>query len=333
MADNIASQLNRMKKTAVLKRVADLDERFTLLGWQGIVAEVPENWNLAAVSGDRASGYFRADSPDRPRFEVKWWKPSQAVHLQKVLERYIKEMRKKSRRHRKNVEAQIGIRLVSRRRMKKPEMLGFAWRGEECGCGLIWRCGECDRVVMAQVIGTPEENLTNLADRIIGSVQDHSPDGWDLWCAYGFLFRVPNDFALDSFHLVTGKLEFKFIRGDEFISVCRWAMADVLLKGGNLTSWLNTSYLSRLKNMGVEISTARVKSHAGALLVGKPRSLRAKMQERIGAALRRRSVARIVGHVWHCEKSNKIFAAECRVRLGNDDLLPAVTDSINCHEE
>jgi len=317
----MSTNSTKPRDDATGRSAPDSRDPFTRLGWQGIVAQVPESWNLAVVSGDRASGYFRADAPERPRFEVKWWKPTQSVSLNQVLERYVRELQKKSKRSQPRIEAQVGVRLVSRRKMRKPEMLGFTWMGEQTAWGLIWRCDECDRVVMAQVLGASDENIKSLAERVISSMEDHSSDGWDPWGAYGFLYEIPDDFALDTFRLVTGKLEFRFTRGrlkEEFISVCRWGMADVLLKEVALEAWLASSFPERYKDLRMDFTTAPVKGHSGAALLGQPRSVRKRIQERAQSVVRRRSPARFIANAWHCAESNKIFSAECNVRPDDD---------------
>ena len=62
---------------------------WTVFGWQGITARLPEDWHLAALGGDRKAGYLRLDDSERPRLEIKWSDAS--VDIDKALDKYLQK--------------------------------------------------------------------------------------------------------------------------------------------------------------------------------------------------------------------------------------------------
>lgn len=277
-----------------------------------------------------------------PRLEVKWWTPARSVDLKQILDNYLKELQKKSKKNRAPVEFRTDVRLVSRRQLRKAELIGFTWSGHQAAWGVGWRCEDCGRVVVAQVLGAPDENVRPLAEKVVSSMTDHSPDGWDVWGVYGFIFEIPDDFALEKQRLLTGHLEFRFTRGktktfgpagEEFITASRWAMANVLLKEEGMDHWLDSTFPSRHKGIAIERKQSPVKEHEGAILAGKTIAIPQKMKANMIRLVKRKSPPKLSANVWHCTTSNKLFAVECNVTPGDEYLLEDVTDSVVCHEE
>jgi hypothetical protein len=162
----------------------------TLIGWQGISARLPADWMLAAVGGDRRSGYLRVDYEGMARLQVKW--ASRHIDLEKKRAEYLKRLEGKRGRgeeakRRKGggggVEVTTDLHLISRRAKPKKDILAYGWRPAEtaesrnsiveskvqsrlstldsrlsvsCGLGVLWNCEVCGRAVIAQ-LGWPVE--------------------------------------------------------------------------------------------------------------------------------------------------------------------------------
>ena len=54
--------------------------------------DVPADWSLAVVDGDRTNGYVRLDDEDIVRLELKWEKPKGRVVLSQIVDRYLQEL-------------------------------------------------------------------------------------------------------------------------------------------------------------------------------------------------------------------------------------------------
>src|SRR4028118_743807 len=71
-----------------------------LIGWQGLSATTPVEWNLAQYAGNRVRGHLRVDDPDGPRLELLWEQPTKAVDL----ERSVDDFRNRLGRQPKNTQ-------------------------------------------------------------------------------------------------------------------------------------------------------------------------------------------------------------------------------------
>lgn len=205
---------------------------WTTIGWQKITLQVPADWNLAGIGGDARSGYLRIDGPDRPRVEIKWWDKTheKTVNVAQTVETYLKDLQKKARKQRIDLTVEREVKLLSKRHKGKSSLQGFAWRGDVQAYGVIWYCPHCSRVTMAQVSGELGENLRPLAVEILGSLEDHSREGWDVWSAFGLFCHIPSDFELQGQQLVTGLTQLHFAKRQSLIRVSRYGLADVVLK-------------------------------------------------------------------------------------------------------
>src|SRR5947209_19533109 len=76
----------------------------TVVGWRGISLEVPEEWSLTSVSGEGPNGYLRVESPGSLFLQVKWWEKRGLVSVPDALDNYIGDLKKKSKKLRRELE-------------------------------------------------------------------------------------------------------------------------------------------------------------------------------------------------------------------------------------
>ncbi|MCS6861596.1 MAG: hypothetical protein NZT92_14905, partial [Abditibacteriales bacterium] len=236
-------------------RPSSVTTETALIGWQGLTLTVPSDWNISVIGGDRQAGYLRIDSVTMPRVEIKWQQAGKAgVNLERTLEKFLKGFTKEMSKRKKPIEIRRPVKVVSKRQKRKTDILGFAWQSDHQGCGVLWHCPDCDRIVIAQVLGTLEEDVQQLASKVLSSLEDHGQQEWDTWSVYGLAFQMPQAFLLEKHKLLTGQLELEFTRKKPGLSianvtqriiVARWAMADTLLKEGTFEEWMNYSLRQR----------------------------------------------------------------------------------------
>lgn len=309
------------------------------IGWHGLTLWTPERWDIGAIGGDKDAGYLRVDDSVSPRLEVKWSKPTGKVDLHKTLTTYLEGLRRRTRQKKAQLTAETDLRLVSKRRKRKEELISFRWRPQAEGSetpgvayGIIWHCGTCGRVLIAQLLGTRDQETRVLAERIFARMEDHPQGDWERWRVYDFAFEVPRAARLETHRLVTGQLALTFRLGKEQeLRVERWAMSNLLLRDTDFKSWAGRRARERnrqVKVMGIE---ALCHGHPGVQFNGRLKPVAKRLREcALHVALRRQPL-QFVGYAWHCEPSNKCYVVEGLVYPSDRPIVGDIMDSVGCH--
>jgi len=305
-----------------------------LAGWQGLTAEIPENWNIGAISGDNAAGYVRYDDERMPRLELKWSTPKGFIALDEVISKYLKDIQKGRKKGAPEVTVDRDVKLLGKRKRKKAAVKCFAWKSEVQGHGAAWTCADCGRTVIVQVMhegDVPAEQAQEEAADIILGIEDHPRDGWAYWSAYGLSCQVPEDFSLTGQKLMAGLIELEFSRETERCKVARWGMANVALKKLSLMDWVGSEMGKELRKNDVERTEAPVKGHDGLHLLGGGAKGVQALQSFWAHCTGKLYADRVIGRVWHCEAQNKIFYVDTLVDREHADLADQIADRIECH--
>lgn len=316
--------MRTLTRTAKAKAGPALDG---LIGWQGVTARIPAEWNLGALGGDVRSGYLRVDDEHQPRLEVKW--SNAGVNLDQALTRYLGQLTKKARRADK-VEITRDTRLVSNRQQPGKRLECFSWQSHsQQAHGLIWRCEHCRRTLIVQVLGSRAEELAPLARGVLGSLEDHERDGCYTWALYGFCVDVPKEFELMRQKLMAGYLDLQFEQGRRRLRVTRWGMAQMALGARSVPHWVEIEYLRR-RDVHWRAFPLQQEGHPAAGLGGERRRPFHWLRKQAEYLLRFRSAIIFSGKVWYCEPSNRLYAVE-EVHARDRACWPRVADSIRCH--
>src|SRR5207302_494261 len=127
--------------------------------------------------------------------------------------------------------------------------IAYAWEAgaprARRALGVIWHCSECRRLVIAELVGTPEDDLS-LAAAILKSIAEHGRDGWNTWGLYGLVVEVPTEFRIESQQLTTGYLKLAFRHRAQALVVERWGLANVVLKEVSAARWFTAREAQRL---------------------------------------------------------------------------------------
>ncbi len=302
-----------------------------LIAWQGISVCVPDNWHIGAISGDEEEGYLRIQDDDMVRLETKWEQAKNFVDIEAVVEKYLNDLKRRSKRVRPAIKTRHGSRTTGPDELGRKSLVRFAWSGDRQGQGMAWLCGECNRVVIVQVIAPLDEDIRTLSRRVFSSFRDHPDGNWRTWATYGFVAEAPKDFKLADQKLMTGLIQFSFERDTEKLTVSRYALADVLLKNRSLFDWSREEFGKRLRNCACETDTGTLHGHEAILVYGSKSKLGPRVQRFVWHCLRRKYGDRMECIIWHCEESNKIFAVESTVDVATCGLAHEVAQRIRCH--
>jgi hypothetical protein len=326
----------------------------TIIGWQGIRFNLPADWNVTGFSMSREEGYLKVDSPGTMFVQLKWndpglrrprtlaevvwrmWRrarkqPAAAPKppdLRVTLDAFIKQTGKLARKAKANFDYKV-----------KPETTEaggertahhFSWTGGGQGQGKIWHCKTCGRVVIAQVVGQPKDNVSDVAALLFSTMCDHPQEGWTTWALYDLVAGIPENFALKSQKLMSGYLRLEFERrGGERIVVERWGLANITRKKFTLKEWFLEIAGARSQRMTTQETTAH--GHEAVRATGSVRGPLAWFRALRDAAFTFRPATRYDGGCWECPDSNKLYAIQVWHNVRSIGLLDEAVARCECH--
>lgn len=300
-------------------------EKMATIAWQGVSVNVPLDWSLVGVSGDDKKGYFRVDGPVAAAVEVRWSpafgkSPDLKARCRELLSNLEKASRKK----------RIGFSYKLKSEGDDSRSIGFNWRGDRLGQGRMLYCPDCDRVVIAQVVSAREENATTVSPMILGSVADHSENGWARWALYGLDFEVPPGYRLDKQTMMSGYILLTFKRGPKMIAVQRWGLVKTIVGDDSLEQWYRKDVLQDLKGYKAGISEIEIAGHDAIKIAGRRGGIRQFAKAAAYSLTLHSYPDYVTGYAWHCEETNRLIAVRA-THSRDEDIAERVRDSIECH--
>lgn len=308
------------------------------IGWRGVSLTVPEEWSLTSVSGEGPNGYLRVESPETLFLQVKWWEKRGVVSVPDALDAYIRDLQKKGRgggrlslRGRKgnDLEFKRGPRQLSGIRSPEQAPVTYSWRGEQRALGVVWHCGHCKRLMIAEVVGRHEDDFS-VAAGILGSIREHGEGGYNPWGMYGLFVEAPFFFQLEKHQLMTGYMRLAFRHRSRTLVVQRWGLSDVVLRETHLKEWYDYRDRDALSRYRYRYEETEVCGHPGLRIVGREKALPGLFKA--GNQLTSFSTPSLFveGYVWECAESKKIFAITAQTGR-RDETLAGVMKRFCCH--
>lgn len=307
-----------------------VDYEITPIGWHGVSVQVPRDWNLGAVGGDRKSGYLRVDDERMPRLQVKW--SQGGIDLEKKREEYARKLTVGKRKRPTGLAVDLEAKVISQRSKPKKELATFAWRGPQCGMGVLWNCEVCNRALIAQVSWQQPERMHEVARQVLGSIEDHAIGGWQLWGVDGFGFLAPEGYELAKWKRMTRYFEMSLTtRKEASIKAARWGMVSLVLAGRTLVEWYQDENRRR-RDVRWQAQQIEVKGHPAVASWGERRRLLGSVRRGAARLVRRRPAINFAACAWHCPESNRLYLVES-IYADQEEVLKGVVDSVICHEE
>jgi len=312
------------------------DPGWTMVGWQGVSVRVPEEWSPVSVSGEGEAGYLRIASPDTRSLEIKWEETKGSVSVPDALERYFKKLKRTAKKTRHDLRIRERPKHLGSLRPPNQAPISYSWEADRRALGVIWHCGECRRLVIAELVGMLEDDLS-LAAEILKSIHEHGEGGWNTWGLYGLAVDVPAEFRIESQQLTTGYLKLTFRHRAQMLVVERWGLANVVLKGGSSEAsperawrWFAAREAARLSRYRYRANELAWRGHRVSCLEGRERLLPGIA--RAVQSLTRLSLPALQfrGYVWECPETNKILALTGQEKRGSD-ITRRVFERFACH--
>jgi len=302
-----------------------MSEKMAAVGWQGITLKAPTDWSLVGVSGSDQKGYFRVDGPIAAALEVRW---SAALGKSPNLEARANEFVNTLEKANRKTKARFSSKVRPARSYK--DGVEFSWQGERTGQGRIFYCAECDRVIVAQLTTTSDEDVSKIATAMLGSIRDHRDDGWVDWALYGLRLAVPRGYRIEKQTLMSGYIALDFRSHGKQLVVERWGLAKTLLQENPLPEWFRKDVVPDIKGYRIEMTQEQVRGHEGLIVKGR----RSGIKQMAKAAVRSLTLyphpGLLTALAWHCSESNRLFTVRATHTAG-DDIVERVAGHIECH--
>jgi len=320
-----------MRRKSKKKRPLPPAELSNLVGWMGVSVLVPEEWSPVTVSAEGANGYLKIVSPDSRYLEIKWEQTKGAVSVPDALERYRKKLAKTARKGRQEFVWRLRPRGVSGLRPKSQAPISYAWEADREARGAIWHCGQSNRMVIAELVGDREDDLS-LAAPILRSIVEHSEAGWNEWGMDGLRVAIPEDYRLEKHVRMSGNLRLDFARGGRELQIERWGLAGIVLRDTPSEDWYCAREDKTLRRLVYQLEETTVNGHPALRLQGRDR-----LPAAIGRTLRRASRLTWPAYyrrawIWSCPASNRIFAISAAQRR-RDTTLAELMERFRCHHD
>jgi hypothetical protein len=299
------------------------------LGWRGVSLRVPEDWTLTKVSREGESGYLRADSLDGLFVHVKWSEKKGLVSIPDSFENYTRDLQKTARKQRQPIEFKMKPRALAGIRRAVDAPLTYTWTSDQKALGLIYHCGECHRLVIAEVVGATDADFSAAAP-ILSSLQEHGREGWNTWGVHGLHAQVPAAFQLERHTMVTGHIMLRFRSRSRMVMLQQWGLANVALKGTDVAEWYEYQERNRLSRFTYRRDRAPFRGHEAFWMSGRDKIMPgiAKAVQHL-TAFSRPSLG-FHACAWHCEAANRIYAVSAELPRG-DDSFDRILQRMPCH--
>ncbi len=301
----------------------------TLVGWRGVSLRVPEEWTLTKVSNEGANGYLRADSLDGYFVQVKWTEKKGLVSVPDSFDTYVRDLQKTAKKKRYDIEIKLKPRALARVHRSEDAPITYSWNSDQKALGLIYHCGECRRLVIAEMVG-PRDGDFRAAAPVLASIREHGEGGWNTWGVHGLNARVPDEFQLERHTLVTGHVMLRFRGRSRLLTLQQWGLANVALKGTDIVEWYEYQERARLGRYAYQRDRRPFRGHAAFWMSGRDKLIAgfAKAAQQL-ASLTKPSLG-FTACAWHCEETNRIYAVSAEHPRG-DDIVAQVLDRMPCH--
>lgn len=220
-----------------------------------------------------------------------------------------------------------------------PERLGlraFSWKADRKAVGRIWHCPDCDRVLIAQVVGGPRDDFNNLAADALHTLECHPRDPeWRLWSLYDLLTQVPSDYALTGKpQLMNIYVQLPFTRGQSLdtVTVEQWGVANVQLRGAYLDQWFRQKNRALEGSLRYRAEETTMQGHPGLSLNGRRTGIPYWLGQVPPQIARMQLPAtHFAARIWECPDSNKIYLVQSFSRKPQPELVDEIVERTLCH--
>lgn len=293
-------------------------ESWKTVAWDGVSFSVPEDWDPARV-GRR---HLMLESAPGPVMEIKWAAVAGRFSEDRHFRKLARRVGRSGGAFRKTT-----LPAAWRPCVENFESTGFQWdAGAERAAGVLLYCPGCRTASLIQFLERPGADIvTSAAARVLASFRDHRSDGRTAWALYDVAADLPDRFVLDRCRFEAGRFTLEFKGPGCRLELFRWAPAEVLLEGRDLSDF------ARTVAGGNGPAFRDLTLHGQPAVDGgdaKPTGAGERLLARLGLARFRRL------RVWHVAGCNRILGVRLEGRRPIEDSdIQAVSDAYGMAEQ
>jgi hypothetical protein len=240
--------------------------------WHGIRIEIPEEWNPGKIVGDPKSGNVRLDDTEIIRVELEWKSAEGDNRVDRIVDRYIEGLAKQAQKEKRSLNVERRIDSLALTDLPFDDVTTFSWRSSFDVHTLACYSDLSDRLIFVRVMSRPEEDATELLQRVFGSLGDTAIEAEQSWSLFGLEVTSPPGYGLEEYDLKSGHIRLQFGSGKSILQVDRISLANALLSGISLSDWYTGFFGKDLRYVNYEVSSWDTQGDDGIALEGVPKS-------------------------------------------------------------
>ena len=314
------------------------------VGWQGLMLHTPPAWNLVGYGGDTKAGNLRLDNGELQAqgvlgMDLRWIPVKGKVtdaDLEKRLRQYLDSIEKSAKRQKISAVVQIKP-MTDNAHPERLGLRGFTWKADKRAVGRIWHCTECQRVMIAQVLGGSRGDFAATAADVLSTLECHPEEtDWRTWSLYDLETQVPSDYTLSGKpQLMNIYVQLPFSRANtlDTITVEQWGVANVQLRNAYLDQWFREKNRAQEGMLNYTGRESEASDHPALALTGRKTGLSYWMGQAIPQITRLQKPATYFeARVWECPETNKIFLVQSVSRRPQPEIVDEIVARTRCHE-
>jgi len=290
-----------------------------LIGWQGLLLEVPVLWEPQSLSGTRSQGTLQLDDGEAIRLRCSWRELHRPPDLLAEAESYLANLQKEARKKKVDFSAKRDIRFPL---PEERVATCFSWRNEGQVYAMLAYCQQCRRLSSLYVFGSLGHSVERKARPIFVRFRCHGEGGRECWSLFGLRALLPTGWELTKSELRAGQVTLRFVRGSEELSLARVALAESILRQKKFVRWAESFYGKQLRNFRWRGDRSEYRGHITLEMEGTER-----LRGPLSWLLRKPRKLRV--RAWYCEQLDKIYAL--RYVGGEPEAFEGLVANLACH--
>lgn len=217
--------------------------------------EVPEAWDLGAVSGSRESGYALFSAPNTTQLHIRWEKRRRDVNPSRQAEAYLSTLKRDAKRRRIAFEGDVAVDAGA---------ATYKWSAERHAVGAVFWREACNRVFFVEVSGPKGAQTQSVMRAALESFRSGEPGAPELWCVLGLRIRLPFPSKLHKQSFLTGMTQLHWTSSRTMLSAGRSAFGADLVRKHGLEGWARS--LAPYGQVTIEPEGVRIESRKRTIL-------------------------------------------------------------------
>lgn len=284
-------------------------EKWVPFRWHGLCLDIPEEWNPGKIVGDPKSGNVRLDDAEIIRVELEWKQADGDGRVDQIVDRYIEGLAKTAQKEKRPLNVERGTEALDLSRIPFGNVTYFSWKSSFDIHTLACHSDLSDRFLFVRVMSRPDEDATELLQRLFDSLSDTADNVDRPWSLFGLQVTSPAGYQLDEYDLKSGHIRLQFGSGKSILQVDRLSLANALLRETTLEEWYTGFFAKDLRYLNYEVESTSDFGDEGILIHGVPKSRSQSLLQPLpfwDARPRRSFTAR----AWHDQPENRIIVVE-----------------------